>query len=68
LKAAICVILPLGLPNQNTADARPVFRAAFDNLAKWTRAENGDTPPGARYFGKMLKPQEEFMKQFAAQR
>ena len=38
-------ILPLGLPNQNTADARPVFRAAFDNLARWTRAENGDRPP-----------------------
>ena len=40
-------ILPLGLPNQNTADARPIFRAAFDNLARWTY---GDTPPASRYF------------------
>ena len=30
-------ILPLGLSNQNTADARPIFRAAFDNLTRWTR-------------------------------
>jgi hypothetical protein len=40
-------ILPLGLPNQNTADARPIFRAALDNLASWTR---GGRPPASRHF------------------
>jgi alpha/beta hydrolase family protein len=40
-------ILPLGIANQNSADARPVFRAALDNLLKWTRRIN---PPAARYF------------------
>ena len=43
-------ILPLGLPNQNTADARPIFRAAFDNLARWARGRPGDRPPAPRYF------------------
>ena len=43
-------ILPLGLPNQNTADARPIFRAAFDNLTRWTRGKRRNTPPAARYF------------------
>jgi hypothetical protein len=43
-------ILPLMLPNQNVADARPLFRAAFDNLARWTRRKQGDKPPAARYF------------------
>ncbi len=40
-------ILPLGLPNQNTADARPIFRAAFDNLTRWA---HGKLPPAAQYF------------------
>ena len=43
-------ILPLGLPNQNTADARPIFRAAFDNLTRWTHGRNREKPPAARYF------------------
>jgi hypothetical protein len=43
-------ILPLGLPNQNTADARPIFRAAFDNLSRWTRGNQGDGPPASQYF------------------
>ena len=43
-------ILALGLPNQNTADARPIFRAAFDNLVRWTRGRPGDRPPASRYF------------------
>ncbi len=43
-------ILPLGLPNQNAADARPVFRAAFDNLTRWTRGKHRRQPPAARYF------------------
>jgi hypothetical protein len=42
-------ILPLGLPNQNTADARPVFRAAFDSLARWTHGSNRAKPPASRY-------------------
>ncbi len=43
-------ILPLGLPNQNRADARPIFRAAFDNLARWTQRLHHKRPPAARYF------------------
>jgi hypothetical protein len=43
-------ILGLGLPNQNTADARPLFRAAFDNLARWTQGKHRSKPPAARYF------------------
>jgi len=40
-------ILDLGVPNQNPADARPIFGAAFDNLVRWIR---GVPPPPARYF------------------
>ena len=40
-------ILDLGAPNQNPADARPIFRAAFDNLVRWIR---GVPPPPALYF------------------
>lgn len=43
-------ILPLGLPNQNVADARPIFRAAFDNLTRWTHGRHRRRPPAARYF------------------
>ena len=43
-------ILPLGLPNQNTADARPIFRAAFDNLTRWTHGTDRQKPPASRYF------------------
>jgi len=43
-------ILPLGVPNQNTADLRPVFRAAFDNLTRWTHGQHHDAPPAACYF------------------
>jgi hypothetical protein len=43
-------ILALGLSNQNTADPRPIFRAAFDNLTRWTRVTHAETPPAARYF------------------
>ena len=28
-------ILDVGVANQNPADARPIFRAAFDNLVRW---------------------------------
>ena len=43
-------ILSLGLPNQNTADARPIFRAAFDNLTRWTHGKHREKPPASRYF------------------
>jgi hypothetical protein len=43
-------ILPLGLPNQNLADARPIFRAAFKNLTSWTHGKHRHEPPAARYF------------------
>jgi hypothetical protein len=37
--------------NQNSADARPLFRAAFDNLARWVRGGRyGNRPPASRYF------------------
>ena len=43
-------IFSLRLPNQNTADARPIFRAAFDNLTRWTHGRYREKPPAARYF------------------
>jgi hypothetical protein len=44
-------ILPLqDVPNQSTADPRPLFRAAFENLSKWTAGGNDARPPAARYF------------------
>ena len=44
-------IVALGLPNQNSADPRPLFRAAFDNLARWARSgKHGKKPPASRYF------------------
>ena len=43
-------ILPLGLPNQNTGDARPIFRAALENLTKWTKGNHRESPPPSRYF------------------
>lgn len=43
-------ILPVGVPNQNTADPRPIFRAAFRNLTRWTHGPHYVTPPAARYF------------------
>jgi hypothetical protein len=38
------------VPNQNTGDARPLFRAAFDNLTRWTHGKHRNKPPAARYF------------------
>lgn len=43
-------ILPLGLPNQNTGDPRPIFRAALGNLTKWTTGNHRESPPLSRYF------------------
>ena len=43
-------ILPLGLPNQNTGDARPIFRAALQNLTRWTKGNHRESPPPSRYF------------------
>jgi hypothetical protein len=42
-------ILRVDLPNQNTADPRPIFRAAFDNLARWTDGDHRVKPPDSRY-------------------
>jgi hypothetical protein len=53
-------ILPLGLPNQNSADARPIFRAAFENLTRWTRGERYEEPPAARYFEGSVDASEAF--------
>jgi hypothetical protein len=43
-------ILPVGPPNQNTADARPIFRAAFRNLTLWTHGWYRRTPPPSLEF------------------
>jgi hypothetical protein len=43
-------ILPLGIANQSTADARPIFRAALENLTRWTHGKHRKEPPAARYF------------------
>jgi Alpha/beta hydrolase domain len=59
-------ILPLGLPNQNNADARPVFRAAFDNLTRWTHGEHRIIPPPARYFEGGVDATDTFIPAFDA--
>ena len=43
-------IIPVGPLNQSNADARPIFRAAFDNLARWARGDASHQPPPARFF------------------
>jgi hypothetical protein len=54
-------ILPLGLPNQNTADARPIFRAALENLARWTHGRHRAAPPASRYFEGRLDATDAFI-------
>jgi hypothetical protein len=51
-------ILSLGLPNQNTADPRPVFRAAFKNLTRWTQ---GHPPPASRSFAGTVDSTDAFI-------
>ena len=48
-------------PNQNTADARPIFRAAFDNLTRWTHGKHREEPPDARYFRGSVDGTEAFI-------
>jgi hypothetical protein len=43
-------ILPVDADNQNIADARPIFRAAFDSLTRWTHGWRRQKPPPARHF------------------
>ena len=43
-------ILPVAHADQNTADARPIFRAAFANLTAWTHGRYRVKPPESRYF------------------
>jgi len=54
-------ILPLGLPNQNTGDARPIFRAALENLTKWTKGTHRASPPPSRYFRGSIDANEAFV-------
>ena len=54
-------ILPLGVPNQNTADARPIFRAALENLTRWTKGRHRATPPPSRYFRGSVDANERFV-------
>ena len=57
-------ILPLGLPNQNTADARPIFRAAFNNLTRWAhgkhrnQASRGSVLRGSRGRDRRVRPDD----------
>ena len=43
-------VFPLGVPNQNSADPRPAFRAAFANLKRWTHGDCTIRPPASRHF------------------
>jgi Alpha/beta hydrolase domain len=54
-------ILPLGVANQNSADARPIFRAAFKNLVAWTHGRNCKAPPPARYFEGIVDASDAFI-------
>jgi hypothetical protein len=55
-------IVALGLPNQNKADPRPLFRAAFDNLARWARGGKfGSKPPAPRYFEGYVDEKDAFI-------
>ena len=49
------------ISNQNTADARPIFRAAFDNLTRWTHGKHREEPPDARYFRGSVDGTEAFI-------
>jgi hypothetical protein len=53
-------ILPLGLPNQNTADPKPIFRAAFNNLTRWTQGD-AVTPPAAKHFEGSMNAMDVFV-------
>ena len=54
-------ILPLGVPNQNTADARPIFRAAFHNLTTWVLHGKRNNPPAAQYFAGSVDAADAFI-------
>jgi hypothetical protein len=54
-------ILPLGIPNQNTGDARPIFRGALENLTRWTTGRHRESPPPSRYFGGRVDATDEFV-------
>jgi hypothetical protein len=47
--------------NQNTADARPLFRAALSNLTKWTHGKHGQKPPASRHFRGRVDGTEAFI-------
>ena len=52
------VVLPVLSENQNPADFRPAFRAAFHNLKLWTT--EGITPPPSKFLeGKVIPEGEE---------
>jgi hypothetical protein len=54
-------ILSLGLPNQNRGDARPIFRAALENLTKWTKGNHRESPPPSRYFKGIVDATDAFV-------
>jgi Alpha/beta hydrolase domain len=54
-------ILPLGLPNQNSGDARPIFRAALENLTKWTNGNHRESAPPSRYFRGTVDASDTFL-------
>jgi hypothetical protein len=54
-------ILPVDVPNQNIADARPVFRAAFRNLTRWTHGKYREKPPAFRHFEGVVDATDAFI-------
>jgi hypothetical protein len=54
-------LVALGLPNQNNADPRPVFRAAFANLTRWTHGKRTSRPPASRYFKGIVDENDAFI-------
>jgi hypothetical protein len=55
-------MVALGLPNQNSGDPRPLFRAAFDNLTRWARGgKHGKKPPASRYLDGYVDANDAFI-------
>jgi len=54
-------ILPLGLANQNTGDPRPIFRAALENLTRWTKRNHRESPPPSQYLRGSVDASDNFV-------
>jgi hypothetical protein len=54
-------VLPVGPLNQNSADPRPAYRAAFANLTRWTHGICWNRPPAPKYFEGFVDPAGTFI-------